>query len=122
MALDFYPVLNERNSDTVANHEASVMAKMLTLKWEHHFPKTGLLPTERYDVSINWEQTCPAIEEFDQYVEDHPEWGMPFGLPGLSSKEQQTLLNWMEAGAPVESQQPDVNTSWGDKVSVTVAS
>lgn len=103
---EFYPVLNERNSDAVANREASVMAKMLTLKREHHFPKTGLLPTEHYDVSINREQSCPTIEEFDQYAKEHPEGGMPFGLPALSSKEQQTLLNWLAAGAPVELQQP----------------
>jgi Fatty acid cis/trans isomerase (CTI) len=102
----FYPVLNERNSNAVANREASVMAKMLALKREHPFPKTGLLSNESFDVSINREQSCPAIEEFDQYADEHPEGGMPYGLPGLSNKEQQTLLNWLEAGAPVESQQP----------------
>lgn len=103
---DFHPVLNERNSNTVANREASVMARMLTLKSEHRFPKTGLLSSEHFDVSINREQTCSAIEEFDQYAEEHPEGGMPYGLPPLSSKEQQTLLSWLEAGAPVETQRP----------------
>jgi hypothetical protein len=62
---DFYPVLNERNPNAVANLEASVMAKMLALKREHPFPKTGLLSSESFDVSIDRKQSCPAIEEFD---------------------------------------------------------
>jgi Fatty acid cis/trans isomerase (CTI) len=103
---DFYPVLNERNPGTVANRDASLRAKILVLKREHPFPKTGLLPTESFDVSIDREQSCPAIEEFGQYADEHPEGGMPFGLPALSNKQQQMLIRWLEVGAPVEAELP----------------
>ena len=107
---DFYPILNERNSDPVTNREASVMARMLKLKREHSFPKAGLLPAEHFDFSLYRDQTCPALEEFDDFAKNHPEWGMPFGLPPLSNKEQQTLTRWLEAGAPVEVPLPLAHT------------
>lgn len=102
----FEPVLNERKPDPVANREASVMARMLQLKKQHLFPKSGLLPDGRFDFSLYREESCPAIEVFDGFAEDHPEWGMPYGLPALTDKEQQTLVRWLEAGAPVEKPQP----------------
>lgn len=102
----FNPVLNERHSDRVANREAGVMAKMLTLKRQHGFPRAGLLPVDRFDFSLSRAQSCPAIEEFGQYAREHPEWGMPYGLPALSDKEQHILQSWLEAGAPVETSPP----------------
>ncbi|GAB6141679.1 fatty acid cis/trans isomerase [Methylosoma difficile] len=98
----FVPMLNERYADPVTNREASVMANMLQLKKQHLFPKTGLLPAELYDFDLYREQSCPALEEFADFAKEHPEWGMPYGLPALTNKEQQTLLRWLEAGAPVE--------------------
>lgn len=102
----FVPVLNERHADPVTNREASVMANMLQLKKQHLFPKAGLLPAERYDFDLYREQSCPALEEFADFAKEHPEWGMPYGLPPLTNKEQQTLVRWLEAGAPVEAAQP----------------
>ncbi|MDD5275106.1 MAG: fatty acid cis/trans isomerase [Methylovulum sp.] len=102
----FYPVLNERNPETVANREAGVMARMLALKGEHSFPSSGLLPAGRFDFSLYRTESCPTIEEFGEYADAHPESGMPYGLPALSDKEQQTLQSWLEAGAPVETALP----------------
>ncbi len=99
----FVPVLNERHADPVTNREASVMANMLQLKKQHLFPKAGLLPAGRYDFDLYSEHTCPALEEFADFAKTHPEWGMPYGLPPLSNKEQQTLVRWLELGAPTES-------------------
>ncbi|MBT9100176.1 fatty acid cis/trans isomerase [Methylovulum psychrotolerans] len=98
----FTPVLNERQPDPATNREASVMAKLLQLKKRHDFPKAGLLPAGRFDFSLYRDQACPALEEMADYAKDHPEWGMPYGLPPLTDKEQQTLMRWLEAGAPVE--------------------
>jgi hypothetical protein len=36
----------------------------------------------------------PAFEK------DHAQWGMPFGLPALSSKEFATIESWLAAGSP----------------------
>ncbi|MDO9104863.1 MAG: fatty acid cis/trans isomerase [Methylovulum sp.] len=102
----FSPVLNERHADTVANQEAGVMARLLKLKSQQLFPKAGLLSAERFDFSLYRAESCPTIEEFDGYAKQHPEWGMPYGLPALSNNDQQTLVHWLEAGAPVEPPQP----------------
>ncbi len=102
----FTPVLNERHADPVTNREASVLANMLQLKKQHLFPTTGLLPADRYDFDLYRKQSCPALEEFAAFAKEHPEWGMPYGLPPLTNKEQQTLVRWLELGAPVEPAQP----------------
>ncbi|MFM8333684.1 MAG: fatty acid cis/trans isomerase [Candidatus Methylumidiphilus sp.] len=102
----FHPVLNEREADPEANLEASVMAKMLKLKSQHHYTAGQPLPDARFDFSLDRAQQCPSIEEFDPFAEEHPEWGMPYGLPGLSQKDQQTLLDWIEAGAPAAAPKP----------------
>lgn len=94
----FNPVLNERNPE--GNMEASVMAQMIKLKDRHHFPSSGTLPNGRYDFSLDRSQSCPAVEEFDEFAQNHPEWGMPYGLPGLSQREENILLSWLQAGSP----------------------
>ncbi len=44
---------------------------------------------------------CPADEdEMEDFIDDHPEKGMPYGLPGLSDKEAGVLHRWVQAGFP----------------------
>src|SRR5690606_28870466 len=40
-----------------------------------------------------------TIEEMPAYEKKYPLWGMPYGLPGLSSDESQLLMRWIETGA-----------------------
>ncbi|QSA97843.1 fatty acid cis/trans isomerase [Methylococcus sp. EFPC2] len=96
----FHPVLNERRQTPEANREVGVLARLLTLKRRLDFPYSGLLPQERYDFSLDREQQCTAIEEIDRFESEHPEWGMPYGLPPLTGQEHQTVMQWLEAGAP----------------------
>jgi len=96
----FHPVLNERKPGAAANLEASVMARMLSLKSAHAFPTSGTLADAQFDFSLDRQQSCPAIEEFDRFAGTYPQRGMPFGLPPLAGAEQQALLRWLEAGAP----------------------
>lgn len=96
----FHPVLNERKQTLEANREAGVMARLLTLKRSLDFPQSGLLPHDRYDFSLDRDQQCAAIEEIDRFESEHPEWGMPYGLPPLSERENRTVMHWLEAGAP----------------------
>jgi len=100
----FKPVLNEREPE--ANLEAGVMARMLKLKGQYHFPEGKPLPDRQFDFSLDRDQQCPAIEEFDSFAKDHPDWGMPYGLPALEKEKEQTLLDWLKAGAPAESRPP----------------
>jgi hypothetical protein len=96
----FYPVLNERAMTPEANREASVLYRLLRLKRTHPLPAGAVLPKDRFDFSLDREQQCPAIEEMDRFEQKFPQWGMPFGLPGLTDREYATLTRWIEAGAP----------------------
>lgn len=93
----FHPVLNERDQNGVANIDAGLIARLLQQKERHPLPQQAQL--DGFDFSIDREQTCPTIEEFDHYERTNPTWGMPFGMPNLSANEYQTLMTWLENGA-----------------------
>lgn len=96
-SLGFHPVLNERNQNPTANIEAGLVARLLMLKQEHPLPDQVQL--EEFDFATDREQVCPTIEEFDQYQQDYPTWGMPYGMPNLTNPEYNTLLSWLQDGA-----------------------
>lgn len=96
----FYPVLNEREPTPEANREASVIYRLLQLKRKQPWPENSVLPDAQYDFSLDRKQVCPAVEEIATLEQDHPQWGMPFGMPPLSDAEYRTLTRWIEAGAP----------------------
>ncbi len=102
----FYPVLNERAMTPEANREASVLYRLLRLKRMHPLPAGAVLPGDRFDFSLDRAQQCPAIEEMDRFEQKFPQWGMPFGLPGLTDREYATLTRWIEAGAPYRDPAP----------------
>jgi hypothetical protein len=104
-ARDFFPVLNERAPTPAADLGASVLFRMLDLKRRHPLPDVKVLPAT-FDFSLNRDQQCPRIEEFDRFERDYPQWGMPYGLPGLSAAERATLVRWLEQGAPYEGPVP----------------
>lgn len=101
----FYPVLNERTQTREANLAGSVLARMLLLKHDHPLPEGPRLP-DSFDFGLDRGQQCPAIEEFGRFSQDYPEWGMPYGLPGLEEKEHRTLIRWLELGSPYTSPEP----------------
>lgn len=94
----FFPVLNERRQDPQANREAGLLYRMLELKDQHPLPKTAILP-DSFDFSLNRDQSCSKIEDFDGFAQDKPLWGMPYGLPAISSTEKRQLQRWIESGA-----------------------
>lgn len=96
----FHSVLNERAPTPQANLEASVLHRILALKQRNPGPTDGPLPTGTFDFSLDRKQSCTRIEAMGEFEKDHPEWGMPFGLPALSAAEHDTLTRWIEAGAP----------------------
>lgn len=104
-ARGFYPVLNERDQVPAANRAGSVMYRALQLKQTHPLPDAAVLPGT-FDFSLDREQQCPRIEEYDEFERKNPLWGMPFGLPGLSPAELGTLRRWLEDGAPFEGLPP----------------
>jgi hypothetical protein len=102
---DFFPVLNERDPTTTANKYGSVLFRMLELKHQHPLPDVAVLP-ESFDFSLNRDQQCASIAEFDRFESDYPLWGMPYGMPELSENEHATLVRWLDQGAPYEGPAP----------------
>ena len=95
--MGFHPVLNERIQTPTANLEAGLVAKMLMQKEANPLPNETQLTG--FDFSVDRNQVCPTIEEYQQYQQDYPTWGMPYGMPNLDSKEYSTLINWLQDGA-----------------------
>ncbi len=98
---EFYPVLNERQDSEVANLDNSILAKMLDLKRTNPQPTAGKLGDD-YDLTFDRDLQCPVITEFPAYQHQHPKWGMPYAMPGLSNREEQTIKRWLQEGAKVE--------------------
>ncbi|NOQ77514.1 MAG: isomerase, partial [Methylococcaceae bacterium] len=42
------------------------------------------------------------IDEFSAYQQKHPQWGMPYAMPGLSLKHESILLKWLKEGAKID--------------------
>ncbi|MET0283270.1 MAG: fatty acid cis/trans isomerase [Polyangiales bacterium] len=89
----FWSVLGERDPSR------ALIARMLQLKRDHPLPRGGILP-EGFDLGLDRTQQCPKPEEFDGFAKDHPSWGMPYALPGLSDAEHEALTGWLADGAP----------------------
>ncbi|GAB3275894.1 fatty acid cis/trans isomerase [Parahaliea aestuarii] len=88
----FFPVVDPEQPDD------GVLYRMLELKQAHPLPPRG--PVDKsFDFSLYREQQCSTQEDFADYAEDNPLWGMPFGLPGLQPEEHQTMIRWLENGA-----------------------
>ena len=102
----FDTVLNEGDRTKVKNLEDSVMYRMLRQKQLHPQARTGML-SDDFDVSLNREQSCPTLDEFDEYAAKHPKGGMPFAMPNLNRKEYTALVHWLAQGASMpEDKQP----------------
>ena len=101
----FFPVLNEHANTTVANLQASVISRMLDLKQAHPLPEDPILPSS-FDFSLERNQQCAKIEEFDDFASKYPLWGMPYGLPAISQDEHDLIQNWLKIGAPSAEPKP----------------
>jgi hypothetical protein len=102
---DFFPVLAEPAQPTEAARQAGLLARMLALKRAHPLPAQAPLP-DSFDFSLNRDQQCPTETQFDGFAEKYPLWGMPYGLPGLTEHEHETLMRWIGQGAPYREPDP----------------
>ncbi|PKG84915.1 hypothetical protein CXF85_04700 [Colwellia sp. 75C3] len=113
----FFPVLNERQQTEQANTQASLFYKMIQLKQQHPLPNEPLLSND-FDVSLDRNQQCPTIEEFEQYKNKFPLGGMPYALPALSTTEHTQLTGWLASGAimpdaiPANAKEQKMITRW----------
>jgi len=98
---NFHTVLNEGTQEPRQNLENSVMYHMLRLKQRHPQPRVGMLP-DNLELGLNRKQTCATLAEFDDFARQHPDWGMPYGMPNLDDAEYRTLVQWLAQGAPMD--------------------
>ncbi len=97
----FFPILNEQAQSPENNIDNSLVAKLLTLKRDHPLPAAGKLPNS-IELALERSLQCPTLDEFAEHQQDHPLWGMPYGLPALSETQEATLLNWLKEGAKTD--------------------
>ena len=95
----FHAVLNERGSSTGANLDGSLLYRLLALKQDQSWPQAGALPADLFDFSTDRVQECVATDDFGAFKKDHPEWGMPYGLPPITARDHGTLIRWLSKGA-----------------------
>ena len=98
--MNFKTVLNERDQTPTANLQGSVLYQLLVQKQRFPLPEIAVLPDD-FDFSLDREQQCPSIEEFEQYSRDKPLAGMPYGLPQISTGEFKQIEKWVSQGAPM---------------------
>lgn len=96
----FNPVLNEGAANSRDNLQDSVMYRMLRQKQLYPQARTGML-SDDFDLGLDRAQSCPTLDEFDKYANEHPKGGMPYAMPNLSRKEYSTLVHWLAQGAPM---------------------
>jgi len=113
----FSPVLNERQQTLEANLHSSLLSRMLQLKQENPLPEGDILPAD-YDFSLGRPEICAGIENFTPFAYEHPNWGMPYALPGLSDTEYNKIQGWLASGAkmanpaPLSDQQKTMVDAW----------
>ena len=96
----FHPVLNENEKqDANDNLQESVMYQMLRLKQRNPQPRVGML-SDDIDLSLDRNQVCTTKENFSEFAQKHPMWGMPYAMPNLTNDEYGTLVQWLAQGAP----------------------
>jgi hypothetical protein len=98
-AMDFFPVLNEGEASPDENLRGSVLYRMLQLKQLNPQPRSGLLPAS-FDLELDRDQFCTRADEFPEFADEHPLWGMPYAMPNLDAEEYATLVKWIAQGSP----------------------
>jgi hypothetical protein len=89
----FYPVLDDQDP------RRGTLFGMLALKEEYPLPATGVLP-DSFDFRLDRNQSCPQPGAMQDYRQQRPYQGMPYGLPGLDAERLATMTDWIRAGAP----------------------
>ena len=102
---NFTPVLNERDQTLLANLQGSMLYQLLLQKNENPTQEGGRLP-EQFDFKLNRDDQCVTEGTLQEYKQDYPLFGMPYGLPALTSNEFETIQTWIGRGAPMSQAEP----------------
>jgi len=86
----FYSVTENSAGESFNN---STMAHLLHQKMKNPISKGEYRP------ELDELMCAENGEEVAEYIDEHPNRGMPYGFPALSAKEYQLMLNWLQQGA-----------------------
>lgn len=98
---EFYPVLDRENP------ENSLFYKMIVLGNNYH-QNLNYNPSEitKYAIRTEEQKSCPKSNlEFKLYEKMKPQFGMPYNMAPLKEEEFQTLVEWLNMGAPGPSEE-----------------
>jgi len=91
----FFSVLGDPTASPEDRLDNALLYKMINLKQRNPLDASAALP----DVSLERKQVCTERTGFEHFAADHPDWGMPYALPGLSDDEYALLVQWLAQGA-----------------------
>ncbi|MGO3344822.1 MAG: fatty acid cis/trans isomerase [Marinomonas sp.] len=101
----FHPVLNERVQSPAANLDGSLIYRAIALREKQGDVNKAVL-SDDYDFTLARDQQCPTIDEYRSFEKKYPKWGMPYGLPALTSDEFNTLSIWLAKGGKMPKEAP----------------
>lgn len=102
----YHSVLNEYEETPELERQASLLYRSLELKEANPLPDSPRLDDDEFTFGLGRENVCPTVPEYDGFAADHPQWGMPYALPGLDPAEQAILKGWVASGARYTPQEP----------------
>lgn len=82
-----------------ADPRASLLLRLLELKRAHPLPAAQALATD-FTLELDRKQSCVKQDGFEAFEREHPLWGMPYAMAGLSPAEHAALVDWVLAGTP----------------------
>ncbi|MCP5076705.1 MAG: 9-hexadecenoic acid cis-trans isomerase, partial [Psychromonas sp.] len=60
----------------------------------------------QFDYKLDREEQCVTEDTLEDYQQDYPLFGMPYGLPALTSDEFKSIEKWVGQGAPMSLPKP----------------
>lgn len=93
----FFPVVSDP-ADIAKPQSSAILQRLVQQAYENPLPANKPLP-EHFKIGIDRQHDCPTPKEINDYITEHPEYGMPYGVTGLTKDEHALLMRWFEAGA-----------------------
>ena len=85
---------------------SSIMGKLLALGHANPVKPNGRFPDDIELDPFKRKNYLPNKYEIDGYAAQFPEQGMPFAVSGLTDKEYEAMMSWLEDGAPIDYEPP----------------
>ncbi|QDU61684.1 Fatty acid cis/trans isomerase (CTI) [Planctomycetes bacterium Pan216] len=93
----FHPVIQREGNDK-EKLEGSVLFRLLSAGQNYNQPGFARKPLEPLYRKQD-QHACPDSSQLAEFLESHPNAGMPFGMPAISADKFDTITQWILAGA-----------------------